>query len=534
MDNIQFAENPQNASQKRIFTTAETVFAWVCIIAGYLFCRAYPATQKPFGTLIFTIFMLCVTAVIMALNNASFGVVSIISAVSALVVSFSLIFTQNSFIHFFAAFYCICAYSLFLYTGYGNHNPQNFSRLFPLDFLKALIVAPFKSLNDLGKGLVANGKLNTRPILKMLLGIIITVIPTAIIVLLLSYDSDFTDLLEKIFDFNIGKIFSHAGSFILGIPIGMYIYGGFISAVDKKNSTGSSEENVTKTLSTFKFVPQLTALSAIIPILAVYVLFFISQWKYYVSGFVGVLPDEFNYAQYARQGFFQLCTVSVINFILICLIGLLVKRKNKKPSVIERVLSVLLSLSTLILIATALAKMFMYIDIYGLTPKRVYATWFMLVLAVIFVLATVKQFATKLPLILISSCVAVVMFSFLAFAQTDKIIAEYNVDRYIDGTLDNVDVTMLKSLGDAAIPSMVRVLEYWSEEYNYDYKLFFSGQLPEYLQGHLPQSSEYWKYDNLCKSLKIMARNRDNNIWNYTLLKNDANKALKKIGLYHS
>lgn len=520
MDNIQFAENPQNASQKRIFTTAETVFAWVCIIAGYLFCRAYPATQKPFGTLIFTIFMFCVTALIMALNNASFGVVSIISAVSASVISFSLIFTQNSFIHFFAAFYCICAYTLFVYTAYGNHSSKDFARLFPLDFFKALIISPIKSIKELGKGLIANGKINTRPFIKLLVGIIIAVIPTAIIVILLSYDSNFTDLLERIFDFNIQKIFSHAGSFILGIPIGMYIYGGFISAIDKKSEAVCSEETLTKNLLKIKFVPQLTAIAAIFPIIAVYVLFFISQWKYYISGFIGVLPDEFSYAHYARQGFFQLCTVSVINFILICLIGLLVKGKSEKPSITEKILSVLLSLSTLILIATALAKMLMYIDIYGLTPKRVYATWFMIVLAVIFIFAIIKQFATKLPLILISTCVAVVMFSVLSFAQTDKVIAEYNVDRYIDGTFESVDIDMLNDLGEAAIPSMVRLLEYWSEEYDYDYEPFLNGQY-----------SEHWDYNRLCKKLKIMAYNRKSTFWNYTLLQDDADEALKKIGL---
>ena len=530
MDNNQ--ATVQNNQPKRVYSSAETVFAWICIIAGYLFCRAYPATINPFGTLIFTVILFCATAVIMALNNATFGVVSIISAVSALALSFSLIFTQNSFIHFFAAFYCICAYSLFIYTAYGNHSTKGFARLFPLDFLKALIISPLKSFYNLGKGLIANGKINTRPILKILLGVISTVIPTAIIVLLLSYDSDFTALLEKIFDFEIGKIISHVGSFIIGIPVGMYIYGAFISAIDKKTKNICSEEKVKKSILKIKFVPQLTVLAAILPILTVYVLFFISQWKYYISGFVGVLPDEFSYAQYARQGFFQLCTVSVINFILICLIGLFVKRKLEKPSFIERLLSVLLSVSTLILITTALAKMFMYIDIYGLTPKRVYATWFMLVLAAIFVLATIKQFSTKLPLILISSCVAVVMFAFLAFAQTDKFIAEYNVDRYIDGTLDNVDIDMLKDLGDASIPSMVRLLEYWSEEYDYDYEIFFNGQLATHLQGNFPQTSEFRDYSDLCKSLRIMARNRDNNVWSYTLLRKNANDSLKKIGLY--
>lgn len=53
----------------------------------------------------------------------------------------------------------------------------------------------------------------------------------------------------------------------------------------------------------------------------------------------------------------------------------------------------MLSIFTLILIATAISKMVMYISVYGLTQLRFYTTWFMLLLAVIFVMIIVKQSA---------------------------------------------------------------------------------------------------------------------------------------------
>ena len=38
-------------------------------------------------------------------------------------------------------------------------------------------------------------------------------------------------------------------------------------------------------------------------------------------------------------------------------------------------------------------------------------------------------------------------------------IAEYNVERYLDGTLETVDIEAMYELGDAAVPAMVRLFE---------------------------------------------------------------------------
>lgn len=514
---------------KRVFTTAETAFAWLSLLLGYLFCRAFPAHEKPFGAFIFILALYCTTAVVLALNKASFGAVSVICATSAGAMALSLLFTQNGVMHFFAYLYCIGAYTLFVHTAYGNHDKKTFPRLFPLDFFTALFVAPMKSIHSIGRGLVANGKINTRPIAKVLLGILTTLIPTAIIVLLLSYDSDFTDLLDKIFDFDAQKIVSHVFSLIFGIPVGAFIFGAFISAADKKCKDSASAEKLANRSAKARILPSVTAVTAVLPILAVYVLFFVSQWKYYVSGFKGVLPDETVYSTYAREGFFQLCSVAVINFFIIAFVGIFIKRKNEHPSYAERILSVLLSVSTLILIATAVAKMVMYINIYGLTPKRLYASWFMIVLAVIFILTIIKQFAPKLPLILISVCSVTVMFTILSFAQPDRIIAEYNVDRYLDGTLEDVDTTMLSKMGDAAIPSMVKVLLAWEDKYGYNHEDVFENKY-EYNPG-LPNPTEYNRFRYLGKTLLKMAKERKDTVWSFTLLRDKADDALAMIGL---
>ena len=52
--------------------------------------------------------------------------------------------------------------------------------------------------------------------LKVLIGIGVAVIPTLMVFCLLSYDSDFMNLLGDIFDFNFKNIFSHILSLTFG------------------------------------------------------------------------------------------------------------------------------------------------------------------------------------------------------------------------------------------------------------------------------------------------------------------------------
>ena len=200
-----------------------------------------------------------------------------------------------------------------------------------------------------------------------------------------------------------------------------------------------------------------TSCTAVFPVLAVYGVFFFSQLEQYVSAFGGELPADIRYADYAREGFFELCTVSLINFILLTATGMFTRRTEKRrahPAV--RFVHALLSGCTLVLIATAVSKMALYIETYGLTPKRVYAAWFMLVLAAVFALVIVKQFVPRLKLIAVSAVVCVGMFAALGLSNVDGIIAEYNVDRYLDGTLQMLHTDTLVNLGDAAVPARIR------------------------------------------------------------------------------
>lgn len=449
-------------NEKRIFTIPECVFAWLSLAAAYLFWRFFPASEAPLGCFLLVLMIFVSTAVISKIKGARFHAVPVSVGISAIVISASLIICANSFMYFFAYCYVIAAYCYFVFALNGNVTKKGFNDLILVDFIKALFILPFCSFGYLFRGLFSRGnRKNGKAILKILLGIAIALIPTGIVISLLSYDEGFRTILNQVFrfKFTFSDILKIIMRLSLAIPTGMYIYGLFISATDNKCSRVLTEDICNRVSQKVKILPAATALTAVIPLFVIYIIFFISQWNYYISGFTGNLPDGLSYAEYAREGFFQLCAVSVINLIIIIIAMIFMQQKNTFGKGMLKAISVTYSIITLILISTALSKMLMYIDYYGLTQKRVYSTWFMIVLAFIFILLIIRQFVPTFKIAAASFTVCIIMFAGLSVVNADALIAKYNVNCYLDGKLDDVDIDALIELGDSSVPELVKLAQ---------------------------------------------------------------------------
>lgn len=451
---------------KRRYTAAESVFAWLCFVLGYLFIRVFMGGFRPLGEFLFVILLYALTFVVVKLEKARFNAPAVISLLSGLALAFSTVVSGNGWVRFFAFACSLAAYTYFVYTAFGNKLAKGFTNLLLVDFFKSAFILPFASFGKIFNGLIPKkGEKCGKGFLKVLIGIALAFIPCVIIIALLFYDESFRNMFKFIDNIGFDTVVEHIVSAGFGIPVAMYVYGLLISSKDKKCENTPNAENCRVAGEKAKIAPVATVLAAVIPISLIYVIFFISQWKYYVSGFVGALPSETSYAEYARRGFFQLTAVAFINFVIIALVGLLMKRDGKAAKIVQKAVSVIFSLMTLVLISTAAAKMIMYIDVYGLTPKRVYASWFICVLAVLFLLVIIKQFAQKLRLVTVSALVVTVMFAGLAFSNIDGIIARYNVERYMNGSLSEIDVVALIDCGDSAVPALADYVK-WEDEKN--------------------------------------------------------------------
>ena len=439
------------------YSALDTVYAWFSLLMAFLFCQVIPVEENPLGAFLLILALFAAGFGILKLKKLKPDATCIISAVSSLVIGSALLLTDTQFLRNLSLAYCLGSYLYFLYAALGNRIEQGFSNYIYIDFIKVLMI-PFVSLRTIFSALFNRSAATFWQILrKVIVGLCITVVPTAVIFLLLSYDHEFSMMLDSMFSFDIENIGPVIGDLLWTIPLAMYGFGLYISSQRKVLQESMSAERCQEGLQKAKILPQLTALVAVLPIVFLYGVFFVIQWQYYVSGFAGVLPAELGYAQYARQGFFELCTVSVINLLIIIAISFFIKQGNNGSSIILKIVATVFCLCTLVLISTAVAKLVMYIDCYGLTQKRIYAMWLMALIGIVFLVIALGQFFRKIKVVAVCFCLAVVMFAGLSVCNVNAMCARYNADRYLSGDLDSLDIIAMRELGDSAVPSLVRI-----------------------------------------------------------------------------
>lgn len=160
------------------------------------------------------------------------------------------------------------------------------------------------------------------------------------------------------------------------------------------------------------------------------------------------LPVGYTYAAYAREGFFQLLAVSILNLGLV-LSGMCFFKKSK----VLNALLTLMSLCTFIMIASSAVRMVLYIRMYHLTFLRIFVLWSLLVLTVLFIGVILNLYRMQFSLFRYSVVVVTICYLALSFAHPDYWIARYNVAQMEAEVAPDYDY--LKSLSADAAPVLV-------------------------------------------------------------------------------
>ena len=180
--------------------------------------------------------------------------------------------------------------------------------------------------------------------------------------------------------------------------------------------------------------------TVLISVSLLYLVFLATQISYLGGGFTGLLPEDYTYSAYARRGFFEMCLVCIINLGIIFVSEVFIKRENEKLPTLTRILNVFISGFSIFLIASAIAKMFMYIRTYGLTFLRLGTSIFMFLLFFVFAGLIVKTFVSKfkaMPAVIATACI---IMSLTAIVEPYSIIASYNVYAYESGMMDEFEL----------------------------------------------------------------------------------------------
>lgn len=208
-------------------------------------------------------------------------------------------------------------------------------------------------------------------------------IPFVIVILslLTSADLYFGALIEKITN-GIAEIFNFKfirnNLFIFGICF-IIIFSTFINITKNVNAKIASGKK--KTVET-------TIVNTLLVIVnMIFALFIFSEISKLTGNFLQ-LPLKYTYAKYAREGFFQLLFVTVINFGII--FYLLYKTNATKEDKLLKRLVLLLIIFTIILIFNSYYRMFLYMYEYGFTILRTQVILFLL-MELIISLITIKK-----------------------------------------------------------------------------------------------------------------------------------------------
>lgn len=328
-----------------------------------------------------------------------------------------------------------------------------------MEYLSAIVQTAFGSLDHLGrpfedrkvwKSQKKEEKKQNSALKYVFLGILIG-LPLLVIVMLLlaSADSVFghllkVNVLKRLFGIgNVVDTFFRMFNICLMMAAVYLLSYGLLVKLGSKSVKISSGKRLTG--------EPVVAITVNAMLGVVYLIFSVIQILYLFMGRLS-LPEGTTYAVYARQGFFQLLLVCIINMtlVLFCLY------KFRESRVLKGMLA-LISGCTYIMIASSALRMYMYVETYDLSYLRVLVFWglglIFLIMSGIMIFISNRKF----PLFKYCMVVVTILYLGLAYARPDYLIASYNLnEQHING---NVDWQYLSRLSADAVPVIVEALE---------------------------------------------------------------------------
>ena len=271
---------------------------------------------------------------------------------------------------------------------------------------------PFRHLAALRRG----GKQQTAR--SVLLGLWI------VVSLLASADAAFGALIERIFGvWSVSKTVRTVIRAVFYTLIPALVFYSALAAQTERSDFPAKEKRCASALVAITFTGALAVVYAVFCGIQIAVLF---------AGDVSALPEGMTYAEYAREGFFQLLLVSGINVVLI-----ITAQRRFVSSKALRALLVFLTACTYLMEASSAMRMMLYVNAYGLTYLRLLVLWFLSLLALILGAAVYTVFHENFRLFRFTLIASMALWLVFAFARPDAIAARYNLAKHgLDDTTE--------------------------------------------------------------------------------------------------
>ncbi len=281
-----------------------------------------------------------------------------------------------------------------------------------------------------------HGRIKVRKALRVLATVALTLALCGVAWgLLAAADANFAALGQSVADWwnsllNNIKFIDTLMYILLSLPVGAWLYGLVFGAL-RRTEPPTTAAQCTAALEHARIVPRSTATVAVAALCGVYALFFAVQaGEWFAAAPLGLsAPDA---AAFAVDGFWELQKILLLNFGVLAGVHFL----GRAP--LPKALAAVFCGFGLAFAALAAGKLAVYVVLYGLTPRRVIAGWFLGVLAVWCVLALVRVFRA-IPAAKLAIFTAALSFTVLSCVNVKQRVIDVNLARYeagIDETLD--------------------------------------------------------------------------------------------------
>lgn len=236
-------------------------------------------------------------------------------------------------------------------------------------------------------------------------------------------------------------------------------------------------------------IPAVTAATVLVGLSAVYSVFVYVQCRYLFAGEAAWMAGS-SYAEYAREGFFQLVIVALMT-LLVVLPALNLLPKNG----LIRILCGYVSLLTMAIVYSALFRMNLYIGAYGMTRLRFVTLWGIAAIFAAMIGALVKAIQPRAKIFVVLFIFTLVSWTGLSCINMDAWIAKRNIGAYQSGDIEELDhyyLTNMLSVDAAPVvlefmrsEDGLKVLndwwaaENWTESYKKEYIRDLPGNYPK-------------------------------------------------------
>jgi hypothetical protein len=268
--------------------------------------------------------------------------------------------------------------------------------------------------------------------------------------LLVAADAIFERLIIEVFGFDLAEVFSHLFllTFFAWITAGLLWAGLMARATEdfaiprpRILSLGIVEVGIVLGLLDLLFLT-----------------FVVIQVRYLFGGAGRVAATAgLTYAEYARRGFFELVTVTALALPLLLIAHWLLRTETRAHERLFKALAGIMVILLFVVVASALQRMYLYQQEFGLTELHLYTTIFMVWISVVllwFVLTVLLARRDRFAFgALLAGFIAIFAINVM---NPDALIASTNIDRLENGK--RFDAYYLTTLSADAVPVLVASL----------------------------------------------------------------------------